>query len=60
MPLGILIAGVSLQYLSAETTLVGLASGMAAATLYAASQRALRAAKWPATQGAPDAAPAAS
>jgi predicted MFS family arabinose efflux permease len=60
MPLGILIAGMALQYFSAQMTLVGLASGMAAATLYAASQGALRAAKWPATGTARDAAPAAS
>lgn len=64
MPLGMLTAGVALQYLSPRTTLVALAAGMAAAALYAASQRALRAATWPGAQEPrtpdADAVPAAS
>ena len=64
MPLGMLTAGVALQYLSPRTTLIALAAGMAAAALYAASQHALRTATWPGAQeprtSDADAVPAAS
>ena len=47
MPVGLLIAGTALQYLSARTTLLGIGLALTAALAYAASQRALRTARWP-------------
>jgi predicted MFS family arabinose efflux permease len=47
MPIGMLISGVALQYLSATTVLAAMGAWLGVAVLYAASQRALRDAQWP-------------
>ena len=52
MPLGMLTAGVSLQWFSPTATLLGLAALMSVTALYAVSQRALRAAGWPEEEAA--------
>jgi hypothetical protein len=48
MPLGMLVSGVALRYLSATTVLAGIGAWLGVAVLYAVSQRALRDAQWPA------------
>ena len=47
IPLGTLSASAALQWFSPTATLLGLSLAMTVATLYAVSQRALRAAQWP-------------
>ena len=50
MPAGMLVASAALQWFSPTATLLGLSLLMTVAMLYAASQKALRAAQWPRAQ----------
>lgn len=50
MPAGMLVASAALQCFSPTATLLGLSLLMSAAVLYAVSQKALRAARWPRTE----------
>jgi MFS family permease len=52
MPAGMLVASAALQWFSPTATLLVLSLLMAVAALYALSQRALRAAQWPAATSA--------
>ncbi|WP_143765586.1 MFS transporter [Catenulispora acidiphila] len=47
MPAGMLVASATLQWFSPTATLLGLSLLMSVAVLYAVSQKALRAARWP-------------
>jgi hypothetical protein len=50
MPAGMLVASATLQWFSPTATLLGLSLLMSVAVLYAVSQKALRAARWPEAQ----------
>ena len=50
MPTGTLVASAALQWFSPTATLLGLSLLMSVAALYAVSQKALRAARWPEAQ----------